>query len=321
MPITYTLRADQCPPVPTPGQYPSASLTLSNGPVCAEGIIFGLGGLAYPALLTRGAARLDLTARLGAGVWAVGDGLVLSPGAGLLVSVAPGHAIIDGVVELAAGQSLVVPDNTASVWVWLLRGVPGGPPSLLVSRTLTLPASPCVLLGSVTTSAGAVTAVDGSGVLRLVGVGAFRQTADAGAPLDAPPATTSFTALTAGGVYDWTGAAYVQKPVPKTVIILPAHSVTATAGSTNDRLGVDFSGVGAFGSASYRVLSCLCSGPLVIVSENLGPKTASKVFFTVYQPSADTSGAFTLTVTLEGTGFAPNPTPTAPTWDSPAAIG
>ena len=321
MPITYTLRADQCPPVPTPSQYTGAILTLGGGPVCAEGIAFGLGGLVYPALLTRSATRLDLTARFGAGVWAVADGLALSAGTGLLVNVAAGHALIDGVVELAAGLSIAVPGSAGPVWVWLLRGVPGGPPSLLVSRTLALPASPCVLLGSVTTSAGAVTAVDGSGVLRLVGVGATRQTADAGAPIDAPPATTSFTALTAGGVYDWTGAAYVQKPAPKTVITLPAHSVTATAGSVNDRLGVDFSGVGAFGSASYRVLSCLCSAPAVIVAENLGPKTTSKVFFTVYQPSADTSGPFILTVTLEGSGFAPNPTPAAPAWDSPAAIG
>ena len=294
MPITYTLRADQCPPVPTPGQYPSASLTLSNGPVCAEGIIFGLGGLAYPALLTRGAARLDLTARLGAGVWAVGDGLVLSPGAGLLVSVAPGHAIIDGVVELAAGQSLVVPDNTTSVWVWLLRGVPGGPPSLLASRTLALPASPCVLLGSVTTSGGAVTATDGSGVLRLVGGRAQRRTADTAIPRDAPFADAAFDALTPSGHFFWDGAAYGGGAAYRTTLTSAAHNLTLTPG-TSYKIGWDFSGAGSFGNAFYGV-NCDCADTNVTAQEIFGQKSPGKLFLLLHYMGG---GASAVTVSVQ----------------------
>ena len=329
--MTYLLNASACPPVAGWDAFPLApggnlvgiAAAYATGPTAPVSRGFLLGASQAPFLrgqLNANAAAADLGARFGGGVYAVAWGLALSAGAGLTASVAPGFALMDGPLEVPAALSVAVAASSVS-WVWLLRPAPGATPTLFASAALAPPSAPAVLLGNVTSGPSGVTAVDYSGVLVRRGAGAFRQTADAGAPADAPPATAAFTAITAGGVYDWTGAAYVQKLTPRTVLALPARSVTVTALGVNDRLGVDFSGAGSFGSANYRVLSCLCSDPAVIVAENLGPKTAGKVFFTVYQPPSDTGGAFTLTVTLEGSGFTPNPAPTAPVWDNPAAIG
>ena len=300
---TFNLRADQCPPVPTPGQYPSLGFSVAGAaPPCAESLPFGLGGMAYPALLSRLAARVDLGARLGAGAWAVGEGLALSPGAGLLVSVSAGRALIDGVVELAVGQPVAVPDNAAVVWVWLLRGGPGASPSLLASRTLALPASPCVLLGNVTTSGGAVTAVDGSGVLRLVGGRAQRRTADLGVPRDAPPADAAFDALTPAGHFFWDGAAYAGGAAFETLLTGAAHNVNLTPGA-NYLIGWDFSGAGLFGDALYRA-GLSCTDPLLVVNEAVGQKARGKVFFNLHYSGAGASAvALSVQPSAKGAGW------------------
>ena len=328
------LPAASAPPVASPGQWPSHAFTVAGvgtgaNPPVSEALTPGTtgvapAGLTYPAIITRNAARVDLLASIGgAGNYAVAKGLTLSSGAGLVVNVAAGIALMDGPVELSAPTALAVPDNTARVFIWLLRSPANVQPTLAYTTTAAaLPASPAVLLGAVTTSGGALTALDTSGVMRIKGGQAVRATADAGAPTDTPPADACFLALTAFGAFLWTGTAYVYLPPAsqvETTITLPAQGVTLTPGE-NARIGVDFSGLGQFANTSYGV-SVACSDPTIIVSENKGPKTRSKAFLTLYEPGMGSGAAFTLTVTLTGKGYAANPSPAAAAWDSPAAIG
>lgn len=128
---------------------------------------------------------------------------LLSAGTGLHVDVAAGEVLIGGPVQIAA-QSVVVPDDTATVWIWAKQDRTVIP----VATSTTPPAGECCLLGSVTTASGFVTAVDASGVVYLMGGQLVRQTADAGAPADAPPSTVLLWTKTASGLHQWQGDAH-----------------------------------------------------------------------------------------------------------------
>ena len=330
-----SLLATACPLNPSPGAFPAYVFTVAGvaaaptAPV-TEPLPYGTGGAGLvgqqlPGITARNGARADLASRMGAGVWALGDGLAVAAGTGLLVSVAPGHALIDGPIELAAAQSLAVPDNTARVWLWLVRGAAGGPPTLFANAALTLPASPCVLLGSCTTASGAVTGVDTSGVLRLVGGRAQRHTADAGAPADTPAADITFDALTAGGQFEWNGAAYTGGARRQTLIGGSAHSVTLTP-DVNYLLGWDFSAApgGVFSDALYASL-LTCTDQNLLVNAALSQRTTGKVFFNLHYPSiAGSTAAVTLIVipACKGEGYTGASTASlAGTWDSLVTIG
>ena len=139
-------------------------------------------------------AVADQTARAGAGLIGVPDGpqrVNLSIGAGLLLAVSAGYAMIGGPVQIPAATTLAVPDNTARVWIWLLQT--GS--ALTYTTTTAPPAGEVCLLGSCVTAGGVVTSVDTSGVVYLRGGVGWRQTADNGAPSDTPPASVAFVAI------------------------------------------------------------------------------------------------------------------------------
>jgi hypothetical protein len=250
MPIT--LLASACPPVPTPAGFSSNSISISSASSARTSFVSeGLGPSEpspWTAKLRRDAARADLLARSGAGWYAVADGLALTAGTGLLPAISAGHAIIDGPVEYAGG-TVAVPDNSVRVWIWLLRtGL------LFAATALALPGGPAVLIGSVTTVAGVVTAVDTSGVMQLLGGNAWRVTADTGKPADTPPATTSFYAQTAGGLWIWNGATYLPVKVPALV----------NDGNSGAALTVDLS------AANTQKITLTASAALTLISANPG---------------------------------------------------
>src|SRR5579883_1564672 len=203
---TYNLLATQCPTPPVATLFltkQAAKVGNGNAPVALS---IAQGDILWRTNYNANALQLDLTGRYGGGGWGIAWGLGLQPGSGLTVSVAAGHAMIDGVVEIAAPTSIAVPDNTARVWIWLRQS------GLLtaVPTSLTPPTGACCLLGSVTTSGGVVTGIDLSGVVYLRGGVLLRQTADAGAPSDTPPSSLQLIQITQGGVYWWTGSSYVS---------------------------------------------------------------------------------------------------------------
>ena len=116
--------------------------------------------------------------------------------------------MIFGCREISAG-TLVLPNNTALVRIWLKQD------GSLESRTdATPPAAPAVYIGTATTSGGAITAVDQSGVCYAKGGMTIRDTADAGPPSDAPSSHTIFLTRTLAGTYLWDGSKYTRLASP-----------------------------------------------------------------------------------------------------------
>lgn len=214
-----TLNAKQCPAI----QQPASMLSIANAGSGNGNALVAKNTLADIAWRTNAAnpnaTMLDrLASEGGANAFALSGDFppILSIGAGLLLNISAGEAIIGGPVQVAAG-TLAVPNNTQRVWIWMSRSGT----LVAVATSTTPPAGQQVLLGSVTTSSGVVTAIDTSGVLYLRGGVLWRQTADSGAPTDTPPSTVSFIARTAGGVYLWDGAGYTT--------LGPAYAALSTA--------------------------------------------------------------------------------------------
>lgn len=164
------------------------------------------------------AARADLAGRV-FGAYFVLDGLTISAGTGLKVTVAWGTAMIDGPVQPAGGinpgtgatQSVdvTVPGSTAKVYIWLKRDG-----TLTTTTTKTPPSStPCVCLGFAVTGVSTVTSVDMSGVLR--GGILHRTSTDSGAPTDTPPSSLRIVTKTATGLYYWDGSSHLQIGIPQ----------------------------------------------------------------------------------------------------------
>ena len=331
MPYTYQFNASACPPVVTPSSFATNTIGISaaytTGPTSLVSRGFNIGESAFlRAKLNANASVVDTLGRYGAGIYGVASGLVLSAGTGLLVSVSPGTALIDGPVEAAVQLSAAVPNATASAWVWLLRPAIGSPPTLWVSATPVLPASPGVLLGSVATAGGAVTGTDGSGVIQVVAGQGTRRTADAGMPTDTPPADSAFRAITAGGTFDWTGLAYTGGAGYRTLLTGASHNVTLTP-ATNYLIGWSFSGTGGglFGDPLYAALLS-CSDQNIIINEAQGQQTTGKAFWTLHYPTIagnTTPVVCPLVPRVKGDGW----TGLAPTgaftgiWDAPSVIG
>jgi hypothetical protein len=199
-----TLNASACPAPQTPAALllKANAGTLGNAPV-AKNPQAEAAWRVNAALPN--ATQLDLTGRYGGGSYAVAAGLVLSaPVRGLNIHISAGHAVLDGIVEVATDLTWPVPASTARVWIWLLQsGLPQA-----VATSLSPPSGACCLLGSCTTDSKNITGLDLSGVLYLRGGMPWRQSADAGVPGDVPPTSLMFYHRTAGGLYIWDGTAY-----------------------------------------------------------------------------------------------------------------
>lgn len=205
MSVRYT--AAQCPAVmaPTVAYTKAAAYAGSDTPPVAQNMSSG-GGAALSAKWNENAMQLDLTGRYGGGGYAIAKGLVISaPATGLNLNVAAGHALIDGVVEIAAATTLALPPNSGPVWVWL--SYTG---ALSYTLNTTPPSAQCCLLGCAFTGGSTIFYVDFSGVVYLRGGTLWRETADAGEPDDTPSSALQFYTRTAGGLYYWDGTAYTQ---------------------------------------------------------------------------------------------------------------
>ena len=280
--MSFTLFASQCP---TP-QFRNSFLSISaagnaaNAPVSDRfniGLSTGLVGT-----LNRNATRQDLTGSFGGGAYFVAVGLSLAAGTGLSVAISAGTAMIDGAVNVETASALPVPASFSRVFIWLLQtGI------LTYTQTTAPPGATACFLGSVVTSATAVTSVDYSGVLYGSGI-LQRTTADAGQPTDTPPAGLHFYTVTAGGSYYWNGTAYAN--------IAGKNGTNGTAATVT----VGTVTTGAAGSSATVA--------------NSGTSSAAVFNFTIPQGAAGSGGsgsgvssiaAADSTLTLGGTASAP----------------
>lgn len=198
---TLAINATSVPapaPLPTLAS-PQAVLAGSASPVLAPEITLAA-DMSWAAKSNAAAAMMEAVARTMTGVV---SGLTLSAGVGLNIAVADGVGLCGGVLEGKTLPALTLPSST-SAWVWLKTDG-----TLTYTTGTTALATPGLMLGRVTTDASAVTAIDYSGVLYILGGMMWRTTGDAGAPGDSPAATTRLWTKTAGGTYLWNGAAHV----------------------------------------------------------------------------------------------------------------
>lgn len=212
MATVYTLLASACP-VPV---VPASLLAIAGAVPNVASIVVagnsGSGSLSTP--FNENAVRIDALGRAGAGAYAIDwdsnpasavlPGLDLTVSSGLTLAIAAGQAVLDSVVQKLAATTLVLTDNIARAYIWLDQaGVVSA-----VNNSLTPPAGVQVFLGSVVTSAGAITAIDGSGVCYYKFGTIVRRTADVGCPSDTPPAGACFVNVCTGGAWLWTGEGY-----------------------------------------------------------------------------------------------------------------
>ncbi len=272
MPIT--LLATQIPvPVVASGVY-----DISGGGITSKNLAIG-DTAALRTKVNENAARSDLVARYGGGVYGVCTGLDLSAGTGLNASVAAGVAMIDGVVEFPTAQTVAVTASGRN-HLWLRRT--GALTSVFSS--LTAPGADYCYIGSVVTSSTVVTSVDQSGVLYLLGGLPKRLTADTTTPADTPPATVSFIHYGVGKVWLWSGTAYWQ--IAATVSGMPlaqlvksvSASFTFTAAELLSAGDIELNngGIGATFTATWPSTG-LTAGQYWIVTNNTGQAAILKV--------------------------------------------
>lgn len=200
--MSFSVNAASCP---APQMY-SGTLNVAGTPPVAR--VYADGDTIYGSEITELSMRVDMAGRFGGGSYGVLEGLTLSS-SGLLVTVAVGHAMIDGYVELISSstRTITIPDSSPRVWIWLRRD--GG--LEYKNNVLTAPTQPAILIGSCTTSGGAVSGpFDYSGVVYLTNGSVERNTGDTGAPGDTPPAGWRGWTHTTGGSYWWNGSAYLR---------------------------------------------------------------------------------------------------------------
>jgi hypothetical protein len=199
----YNFTAANCPAAQVPNATvidPATGIPLVSTPAPLGG-----SGATLRDILNSWPVRIDLLSRFGGGGRAVLSGLELSDGGGLVATVGAGQAGIDGIVTLAASANKALVDDTRNhIWISSSRTL------TVVTGSLLPPAGSQCYLGSVVTADGAVTSIDYSGRMTLVGGLLERQTADAGVPGDTPPAGVRCLTKTAGGIYLWDGASYWQ---------------------------------------------------------------------------------------------------------------
>lgn len=212
--MTISLNANQCPLPLCRASFLSlnAAMTATGNAPVAQHIQADTANLPRH---NRNYTALDLTGAYGGGLYGICYGLALSAGTGLTLNIASGHALIDGLVEIANGtlpgtevanaRTHTLDDNTARAWVWML---PNGTITH-VNTSIAPPQAQACLLGSVTTVSGAITGIDTSGVVFLRGGIGVRQTNDSSAPTDTPSSRLVFLARTPTADFLWDGAQYM----------------------------------------------------------------------------------------------------------------
>src|SRR5579872_2988361 len=121
------LNASACPAIPMPTSFlrlVDAENSPSAAHLVARTFTTGDTTTVAPDLNRNGLAQ-DLEGRYGGGGYAVCQNdlptslALVAPGSGLILTVKKGHAVIDGIVEVAADAPVTILDNTARSWIWL----------------------------------------------------------------------------------------------------------------------------------------------------------------------------------------------------------
>ena len=225
--MAVTLLAVECPPPVVPsGVYAIDGIQLTSD--------FLIQGDTDPLIpkFNHLALSSDLAYRYGGGFYALAVGYTLTAGAGLVLNVAAGTALIDGRVTMEIGTTLNLMDGhsgaaPAGAYIWLSRAG-----ALLVDYdTLVPPPGFQVFLGRVQTAAGAITQIDTSGVFGALGGLPIRRTVDAVTPTDTPPAGIAFLTISSTGMWFWTGAEYYRI----NATVAPPAAVYTPSNVTTDR--------------------------------------------------------------------------------------
>lgn len=201
--MSITLTAANCPPP----QVPSGAIWISDNtaepyttpnaeplPAGASSEVMSLWG--------QNAARIDVQGRLGSGAIAVGYGLVVSDGGGLVANVSAGQALMSGIVEMDDDDTVPLAAS-ATNRIWLKADG-----TLTVKTDLSVPAGGGAFLGSAITSGSAITMIDTSGVIHMVNGIPERSTADTAKPSDSPDSTWRGWTKTLSGLWWWDGSQY-----------------------------------------------------------------------------------------------------------------
>lgn len=317
--------SDDIPIQPAPSALPlmtdGESIPGGNSPV-ARGISPG-DTTTVPVALNRNATNIDLLATYCAG-FGVANGLRLSADPiGLTLTISAGHALIGGIVELAEDTILALPDDSTpdQLYVWLLQN------GTLTYRTTTVAVAYAVFIGSCITDSGVISDINYSGVVWVSGGSLIRRTLDYGTPVDTPAAAVML-AKTTNGLFVWDGEQYWgvgSSAGVRAKIVVNAKFITMAAAGISYRLGLDFSAEGEFEDVGYHaVLTCDAEG--VIITENLGRKTASYAEWAIFVPSDTGVGTYggqldlKLLATLIGWGWTGNSTLISGVWDSPTEV-
>lgn len=223
MPSTlYALTAASLPPLQGPG---AARLIGADGVSPATvygGKTIGFGTTEdLPDTWNKNALEVDYSQRTGAFGYGVVEGLSFS-GTALTITVAPGKATLDALIELSVATTVTVANGTN--YIWLKQD--GTLESKLVT---TAPTIPGCMIGVVIVAAGAVVNYDLSGVM-YHGAGILeRRTGDAFKPADTPGVTWAFLQRSVNATYLWDGSQYVDLNRSKLVVV-PLAAVDSAGG-------------------------------------------------------------------------------------------
>lgn len=145
---------------------------------------FSQGNTVISNKLNYNSKLIELIGRYGSGAYGVIKGLTLSYTTGLILTIASGRGLCDGIVEKSSSVTLNLPDNKANLYIWISQTGT----ITYVDGSLTPPYTRGIFLGTVTTSGGNITSTDTAGVVYLLAGGIpWREVGDTGSPASTPP--------------------------------------------------------------------------------------------------------------------------------------
>jgi hypothetical protein len=290
--VPTILTAAQCPSPVIPAALVSPA---AGNPLTSDSFLVGESAN-LRSKLNRNAVREDLVGRWGGGAYAVVQGLAISAGAGLLLNVAAGQAMMDGPVTVPTNTTLALLDNTARSYIWISQtGVLFPVPNSLVA-----PAGAQCFIGSAVTAGGVVTSVDQSGILYLRGGTAWRQTADTSCPTDTPPAGLIFLNEGASGMWLWDGLKYVCLSGGRAALQFSADADKTLTASEQANSFIDFLNAGTALTATRNVILPTESGRSWLCRNNSNG-AQSLTFKTVAGTGITVATAKTQRLTCDGT--------------------
>jgi len=275
---------------PTP-QAPSIQSLIAN---CGNpGTAFSSSSLNQgdtSALITKinqNALRSDLVATYGGAGYGILWGLTITTSGGSLNAIInPGQGSCNGIVEVPNQVFVTCPTNATRCNIWLQAN---STPTF-VNTFLTPPSTACIYLGSVTTSASAITGIDYSGVIALHANQLFRQTADVLQPGDTPPSNIRLTTLTNYGIWDWDGNLHRQRVDPNSMVFTsngPQFMNTHLQYSATTYTG---SGTVYLTNSSPNIQRITPTAALVVVLPTSGSAINFGQWFDIYNDSPSSGG-------------------------------